>query len=73
MQTDKISMDVALKKQNCNKAAAYSEPDKQVIQNKWNMTCSFITSSLTAWSKHYHLNFVLNIFSFDITSCCSSC
>ena len=54
---NKISMDTMLQKQNCSKAAAYSDPDKQVVQSQYDTTCSFITSSLTAWSEHYPFRF----------------
>eukprot|EP01083_Nonionella_stella_P157640 512001_1 len=59
MATNKMSMDSILNKQNCSKAAAYSNPNDEIIQEQYggSTVCSFITSSLTAWSQHYPFRF----------------
>ena len=60
LETSKISMESVLKKENCKSAACYSNPDTQIVKNRWrkgDLTCSFIISSLTAWSNHYPFRF----------------
>eukprot|EP01083_Nonionella_stella_P216918 779139_1 len=58
LQSNKISMDGHLKKQNCKSAACYSNPDTQIIQETWGIPeHSFITSSVQAWNNHYPFKF----------------
>eukprot|EP00483_Globobulimina_turgida_P002237 UN02239 len=57
LATNKISMNNMLNKENCTAAAAYSNPNDEIIQQQYGNTCSFITSSLTAWSQHYPFRF----------------
>eukprot|EP01084_Bolivina_argentea_P194756 334222_1 len=41
----------------CKDVLAFSNPDTPVIEHEDNNICSFITSSITAWSKHYPFRF----------------
>ncbi len=56
LDAQKINMDSILEQLNCTAALTYSDTDTPIIQQE-NKTCSFIISSLLAWSEHYPFKF----------------
>eukprot|EP01083_Nonionella_stella_P195198 719262_1 len=55
IDTETMSMDTILSKENCKSAAAYSNPEDEIVNN--GARNSFIVSSLRAWSEHYPFRF----------------
>eukprot|EP01084_Bolivina_argentea_P196956 337606_1 len=55
IDTETMSMDTILSKENCKSSAAYSNPEDEIVNN--GARNSFIVSSLRAWSEHYPFRF----------------